>query len=363
MGLKKNNVSSPSNETKEKKSFLLVIIILICVAFFGTIGYVMYINIMDSSVEGSNKNAVVKNSVLVGKEFGVELSSANDKYFSAFVMKCPSGYKLRSDGKCTKATTSSKTFTFKYRGTTSGARVYASNKCKDNGYSSYKNFSYSQGFQSINVTCYGIIQKNVETSLSVRYYNQREIDGSVNSTCGGGSKKLSSGGCLPSATAMTFGTLKNSSSYSPTVINTKAKSLINNNKNKYSLTTNKYCKSSSNCYSSRGNQICSGSSYYVQLVDELAKEYGMNVYNVSDASVADKYLKTGKCMGIAALESGCYLKGCYSSRHFVAFFPNEKSGYAYLSDPWNRNYKAVETGVKSIINSTQSGYVKIVCKK
>ena len=361
MSLLKNEVGRPSNELKTKRRMLLFVVILISVAFFGTIGYIMYSNIKEEVVEGISKNVATTDASLIGKEFAVSVYPSSDKNFSGYVVKCPSGYKIRSDGNCTKANTTTKFFSFSYRGNVTLARANASSKCNENGYSSYKNFNYNKTLNRVSFTCYDVIKKSASLYV-VRYYNQREVNSTINSACGGGVKKLSAGGCLPSASAMVFSTLKDSS-YTPTTINSKAKTLINNSRNKSSLTSNKYCKTTGDCYSSAGNKICSSSSYYVQLVNELSKSYGLNYYDVSNSSTADSYLKSGKCMGIAALRSNCSLRGCYSVGHFVSFFPSERSGYAHLSDPWNRNNKAVETSIRSIINSTQSGYVKIVCKR
>ena len=374
MKIFKNSVGRPSNETIQKRKIIVIIIVAVSIVCLGAVGYTVFNAISNPPIEGAKKNAYIAKN-WVGKNFVVDIDPSKNSKFSATIAKCPNGYHFSNQLDCVKADQSTRNLSYTYTCSIITAISNSSSKCKNLGYNNYRDFKYDKTKKKITVTCYNPIRKNVERMFLASYYNQKEISSSVMSVCGGGSRKLKDAGCLPSASAMVFVSLYGGA-VTPVSVNDKAKQLIANydSKNKKinnnPLTSNGYCAKGKNCYTTTKNKVCDsdGDSFYASVLNDFTSLYKLNLYDLNSASKVDSYLKIAKCMGIAALnpkskKTPCNITGCYGSGHFVAFFPSEDAGYAYLSDPWDRNNKAVKVLISDIIKYSQNSHVRVICKK
>ena len=106
-------------------------------------------------------------------------------------------------------------------------------------------------------------------------------------------------------------------------------------------------------------------SYYYQALEVYAVKSGFTVsqYDLSSIESIDNKLKSGKCMGFAALEGGRNCKYCYSVGHFIAFYTNSKKLMANVNDPSNKSNIKVEDSISNILYRSQSNIVRIICRK
>ena len=334
MNIFKNEVGRPSNETIRKRRVLVITFVVIGICLISGIVYGVS-NYFGSNLHSKNKNAVY----YVGKQYYADISTKRRDHLHTF-FACPSGYTFDSSYRCIK----SKTFTLSYlRNKNINTNAEARNYCTRNMYDGVSNvrLTYpSRIRKKLTFTCYKI---TTPEGYWASYYNQNEVASNIMSACGGGSKTLRNGGCLPSTISMVFTSL--GKSYNPTSVNSYARNLC----------------SGTTC-SNGGYKICDSGSFHVQLVNKLASYRGLRVYDVASSSDLDKKLKSGKCAGVAALRSGCRGSYCYRTGHFVAVYPSDVNGRVYVSDPWDRNKMLVSETASNIISYTQAREVKVVCR-
>ena len=341
MKLFKNDVGRPSNETLRKRKMLITVFVLLGVFIVGGLVYGISI-IFANDLSSKSKNAQVRQPSYVGKQYYANLSTKRRDHSYTY-LACPNGYVFDANLNCkTKYVSYYTTYSSK---TSFNSSTEATRLCRNYGYTRATNVKLtypSRTTKKLTFTC-SMSKVNGEVEgYYAPYYNQNEVASTIMSACNS-SKTLRNGGCLPSSIAMTFSAL--GKSYTPQSVNNYAKSI---------------CRGSS-CVSG-GYQICSSGSFYVQLANKLANYRGLRVYDIGSSSNLDAKLKTGKCVGIAALRKGCSGSYCYNTGHFVAVFASDVSGRVYVSDPWDRNKMIVSESASNIIRYTQANEVKVVCR-
>ena len=240
--------------------------------------------------------------------------------------------------------------------------------CNTKGYSNVekvKNIlvSENKSKRTYKVTANCIDLKNKKqlkdvTNTTIPYYKQGDYP-EVSSACGGGN--LDRKGCLPTSGAMIFSALIGKK-ITPTKMNSYASELLGNCKSSCTIKTK----------DNESKTICSGSSYYVDFLKVYANNNNMEYQEGLGASTSlsiETYLKTGKCVGVAPLQSyGCVGTAskagiCTSVGHFVVFGASQKPEYVTVKDPLYSDKANVEVKTKDLIQSTQSDIVVLFCRK